>query len=146
MKNFLLVLGGFVLGVILTLVVLFGIYIFKSPNGQISPDNETITEMDGVKMFGEPGEIIEEKSFRVFQVIANNGALVHGKDHYLSSENDNLYYGAVYLLINNDKKYYYDDEIVKVPTGKVVRQVGICQYPTRDDKYKTVPIVEILDE
>lgn len=50
------------------------------------------------------------------------------------------------LIVNRERKYYYDDEIVKVPKGKVVRQVGIYQYPTQNDMMKTVPIIMIMDK
>ena len=52
----------------------------------------------------------------------------------------------LYLLRNNDGKYYYDDEIVGVPSGKVVRQTGIYKYQTKSEDYKTVPIIEIVDK
>lgn len=148
MKNFLLVLGGFVVGVILTAAVALCFYFFKSSNTQTNPEDatetETKSEIEGVTMFKEPGEIIDEESFEVFQVIAQNGALARGKTKEYRSLN--IYDGPVYLLINDQEKYYYDDEKIKVPTGKVVRQIGIYQYPTRNESYKTVPIVAILDE
>ena len=148
MKNFLLVLGGFVAGVVLTTAVAFGIYFYKTSNTQANPENttetETQSEIEGVTMFEEPGEIFDEKSFEVFQVIAPDGALVRGKNKEYRGLN--IYNGPVFLLVNSQEKYYYDDEIINVPTGKVVRQIGIYQYPTRDERYKTVPIVEILDE
>ena len=43
-------------------------------------------------------------------------------------------------------EYYYDDEIVNVPSGKVVRQTGIYKYQTKSEDYKTVPIIEIVDK
>jgi hypothetical protein len=47
--------------------------------------------------------------------------------------------------MNNEGKYYYDDQMVKVPEGKVLRQVGVYQYPTRQDIVKTVPVIMIMD-
>lgn len=49
-----------------------------------------------------------------------------------------FYTGTVYLLIN--------EEIIRMPDGKVVRQVGIYKYPTKSDFIKTVPIIEIMDK
>lgn len=91
--------------------------------------------------FDKPGDVLEVKSFKVFQVLGDNSALVHGK------ENNYYYYGgAVYLLTNDEGKYYYDDEIVDVPKGKTVRQFGIYQYQTRSEFEKTVPIIRIVDK
>ena len=54
--------------------------------------------------------------------------------------------GAVYLLTNEDGKYYYDEEVVRVPEGKVARQVGIYQYQTTSDFEKTVPIIQFMSK
>ncbi len=90
-------------------------------------------------MFDEAGDVVDEESFKVLQVIASDAALVNGKDEY-------GYYGTLYLITNSDNKYYYDDEIVKVPQGKVVRQVGIYRYIAKNETLKTVPIIMILNE
>ncbi|MBO5630072.1 MAG: hypothetical protein J5965_13485, partial [Aeriscardovia sp.] len=60
-------------------------------------------------------------------------------------EEYDIYSGAVYLMTNEEGKYYYDDEVVRVPDGKVVRQVGIYQYQTKAEFEKTVPIIQIMD-
>jgi hypothetical protein len=58
----------------------------------------------------------------------------------------NLYECKTEEDIQKFKKYYYDDEKIETPKGKVVRQIGIYQYPTKNDFVKTVPIIEIMDE
>ncbi len=57
-----------------------------------------------------------------------------------------MYLGVTCLLFNEDGKYYYDEEIVKVPQGKVARQIGVFQYESRAEMEKTVPVVEIMDK
>lgn len=57
-----------------------------------------------------------------------------------------MYLGPICLIVNDEGKYYYDDQIIEIPEGKVARQVGIYQYPTRNEDVKTVPIIEILDK
>lgn len=147
MNKWLFFACGLVLGIILALVIVH----FSAPAEETKqtpapvaekteePEPESEDE-DGIHYFEEPGDIIEGKSFEVFQVIANDAALVHGKSDY------DMYLGPVYLLVNNEKKYYYDEEIVKVPSGKVVRQVGIYRYATRNERIKTVPIIMIMDK
>jgi hypothetical protein len=130
MKKTGIFLGGFATGVVVTFVVLLII--------GLAQNSSAIT---GVTNFEQQGEIIQEKSFEVMQVIADNAALVHGKEYPSST----LYLGTLYLLRNNEGKYYYDDEIVKVPSGKVVRQTGIYKYESKSG-YKTVPIIEIVDK
>ena len=40
-------------------------------------------------------------------------------------------------------KSYYDDQIIKIPSGKCVKQIGVYKYQTKDGFEKTVPIVDI---
>ena len=107
-------------------------------------DNYLSTIMGEV--YAPPGEIINEKSFQVFEVYTPHAALVRGKT------DSGGYYGIVYLLVR-DKYYYfvnqnsefYDEQIVKVPKGKVVRMFGTYSYTTRDGRRKTVPRIMIVD-
>lgn len=128
MKQFLIFLLGVIVGAVLAFV--FAFYV-SSNDGN---DN------DGIVRFDKPTEIINEQSFEVFQVVGDNMALVRGKSGHIG------YYGTTYLLVNKENKYYYDDEIVNVPQGKVVKQVGIYRYVTISDMQKTVPIVQIMNK
>jgi hypothetical protein len=90
--------------------------------------------------FKENGELINEKSFKVLQT-AGFGALVYGKDEYGS------YYGMLYFLDNTgNRTTLYDDKIIKVPKGKEVRTLGVHQYTTRDGRFKTIPVIRIVDK
>jgi hypothetical protein len=127
MKKWMIFGGGVITGIVLTFLFLF---IYAKAGGS-----------EDVKLFDKPGEVIESPSFEVFQVIDESVALVHGKGDSYS-----FHTGAVYVLTNDEGKLYYDDEIVKVPEGKVARQVGIFKYRTPADFEKTVPIVKIMDK
>lgn len=130
MKKGLLFGSGFLSGVIVTIIVLVIIGLARQNNGNLT----------GAKMFDEPGKVVNEKSFKVLQVIHDNAALVYGKDQYGD------YWGTLYLITNNNNRYYYDDEIIEVPKGKCVRQLGIYKYQTKSEDYKTVPIIGIGDK
>ena len=132
MKKWLFFGGGVLTGIVLTFVFAF---IFSASHSGGS---------DGTTWFEKPGDVIEVKAFKVFQVLGENAALVNGQTHEdLDLE---IFTGAVYLLTNEDGKYYYDDEVVRVPDGKVARQVGIYQYQTKSDFGKTVPIIQIMNK
>lgn len=146
MKKVLIYLAGIATGVVLTLLVAFVIY---KTYGDTKTETVTGTttetvinneEDNGITMFKEPGDIIRGKSFKVFQVLEQGAALVNGASEY------DMYLGPVYLLVNKDGKYYYDDEIINVPKGKVVRQMGVFQYLARNEMTKTVPIIMIMDK
>lgn len=127
MKKWMIFGGGVITGIVLTFLFLF---IYAKAGGS-----------EDVKLFDKPGEVIESPSFEVFQVIDESVALVHGKGDSYS-----FHTGAVYVLTNDEGKLYYDDEIVKVPEGKVARQVGIFKYRTPADFEKTVPIIKIMNK
>lgn len=127
MKKWMIFGGGVITGIVLTFLFLF---IYAKAGGS-----------EDVKLFDKPGEVIESPSFEVFQVIDESVALVHGKGNSYS-----FHTGAVYVLTNDEGKLYYDDEIVKVPEGKVARQVGIFKYRTPADFEKTVPIIKIMNK
>lgn len=129
MNKWLLFCGGIVTGIVITFLFAF---LFSSSSGS----------NNGITWFEKPGDVIEVKSFKVFQVLDKDAALVEGSTH----EEFDIYSGAVYLLTNEDGKFYYDDEVIKVPEGKVARQVGIYQYETESKFEKTVPIIKIMDK
>ena len=130
MKKWLIFGGGVVTGVVLTFLFAF---LFSASRSDSN---------DGTTWFEKPGEVIEVKSFKVFQVLDKDAALVNGVSH----EEYDIYSGTVYLLTNDGGKYYYDDEVIKVPEGKVARQIGIYQYQTQSEFEKTVPIIQIMDK
>lgn len=117
----------FVLGVIagIVLTVLFVIIAAS-----------TTKQHSGLNMFENPGDCLISKSqLKVFQVLEPGAALTMIKDDYSS---------AVYLLVNDEGKTYYDDQIVKLPTNTCFKQIGTYQYSTKDDRLKTVPVVQIM--
>lgn len=134
MKKWFIFGGGVITGIVLTFIVTI-IYAANQPENGLESDN-------GMTLFDTPGETVNEESFGVFQVIEENAALVRGKGTF----GGELHIGIVYLLINDEGKYYYDDEIIKVPNGKIVRQMGVYRYLTKDEFEKTVPIVKIVNK
>ena len=132
MKKWLIFGCGVLTGVVLTFV--FAVIFSASRSGS----------ENGATWFEKPGDVIDVDAFEVFQVIGEDAALVHGKSREFSSRE--FFSDAVYLLTNEDGKFYYDDEVVRVPDGKVARQVGIYQYQTNSNFGKTVPIIQIMNK
>ena len=124
MKKIWVFIVGVITGIVLT--VLFATVSYVSSNSSNS----------GLNMFEEPGEcLISRSSLKIFQVLEPTAALAMIKDDFSS---------GAYLLVNNEGKSYYDDQVIKLPTGKCFKQIGTYQYPTKDDRLKTVPVVQIL--
>ncbi len=130
MKKYGLFFGGVLTGIVLTFLVLIVV-------AKVDSHGDLI---DGVTNFEQVGDVIDETSVKVFQVVGANAALVNGQK--MDGWRSDWYFGPVYLLRNYDGKYYYDEEIVECPSGKQFRQTGIYQYDTKTG-YKTVPIIEL---
>ena len=144
MKSWLFYLVGLLTGIVLSFVVMFiiGQKTYKDNEAEEEVTNEQVD--NGITMFDEPGDIIEDKACKVIQVIAKNAAIVKGQRK--EDANTNWFVGITYVITNHEGKYYYDDEIIKVPKDKVVRQIGIYRYETTSGEIKTVPIIEIMDK
>ncbi len=133
-------LGGVVSGIVLTIIVLA--IIANGQNGRSDSVVDEASYNNDITMFEEPGDIIEDSAFEVFQVIADDAALVRGN----SDSSSDLFLGKVCLLVNKDGKFYYDQEVVKATDGKVFRQVGIYRYQSKSEDNRTVPIIMLMNK
>ncbi len=138
MKSFLLGLLGAVVGFALCF------FLVKGAGGSVDTNNDKKDGI-GVSYFDEPGSAMALKSFKVFQVTADGYALAE------SSEKAQVQWSIEYgeplvLLVPEGGSSFYDEQIIKVPQGKVVRQVGIFRYKTKTDDIKTVPVVRFLNK
>ena len=137
MKKWVVFLLGLISGVVLTLVTM----VILAMGANTNANN------NGVTLFDKPGECLNAKAFEVMQVVDNNHALAHEVEwndvleRYVQTG-----LGLLVLVTNDNGEYYYDDQIIEVPQGMCMRQVGIYRYQTRMDMEKTVPIVKLMNK
>ncbi|KGO85398.1 hypothetical protein [Flavobacterium suncheonense] len=125
MKQFLIFIGGFIAGILATLLFAFLVSDTKQPS-----DN-----LPGLTLFPEKGECITtQKEIKIFQVVKPNMAL---------AESGKFPDEIMVLLINYDNKTYYDDQKIAIPSKNCARQIGTYQYTTKIGIEKTVPVVII---
>lgn len=146
MKKFLIFLGGFVAGILATILVTYFITRINEPTDDGFP---------GLTLFEENGDCITTTSknksceIEIFQVLAPNAAL--GSIKYYTDKK--LYDGETYrdydilndvvvLLINYENKKYYDNQKIEI-SKKCARQIGTYQYMTKNEIEKTVPAIII---
>lgn len=124
---------GFIVGVLATLLVLFGYALMSSKNS--SEDSTTLaSSLTGLSMLKQKGECITKERLVIFQTIESNIALA--KVGEFPNE-------LMVLVMNRENIAYYDDQKIKIPAGKCARQIGTYQYETRMGIKKTVPVVVI---
>jgi hypothetical protein len=146
MKNFIIFIGGFVAGILVT--ILFG-YFISVANNPSDDDNLGLTE------FSKKGDCLttisknKSSEIDIFQVLEPNMALGNVKYYSEKKHFDGESYRdydieneVVVLLVNYDGKTFYDDQKIDV-SKKCVRQIGTYQYTTKNDFGKTVPAVVI---
>ena len=109
----------FILGFISGAVVLFAVLLLIAKGMENNP-----TKIQGLTLFEQPGEVLKSPSYEVLQVVDGGNALANAESGY------GLHMGMVVLFLADENSNYYDDQIIKVPQGRCVRQVGTYQYPT----------------
>lgn len=131
MKKWIVFVLGFVSGIVFLFLVLLII-------------GKTYATNDGMTYFEKPGKCISKKDFKVFQVIGEGYALAEER---LEISNEITIPSGLLVLVTNDKgELYYDDQVIEVPEGKCMRQIGVYEYQTRMETIKTVPIVQVMNE
>lgn len=130
MKKLFIFIGGVVCGAILMIVV----------SMLIAGRNSTY---NGITLFEKEGECISENSFQVFQVLDSGEALANEVKQGYSTT---IPTGLTVLFLNEDGQAYYDDQVIKMPSGKCAKQIGIFKYSAKSGMEKTVPIVGIRNK
>lgn len=125
MKSFLFFIAGMV-------VMFVGLSMFGAYNEMYSGDGD----IPGLTYLSEQqtGDIFNYKNIEILQAQSQNTALVWPKDKY----------EPVMFLIGNEADAFYDKQIINVPNGYKLVQVGIYRYTNREKIEKTVPAVAIL--
>lgn len=127
MKKTLLFIGGFITGIVVTILAAILINAANQPNDGLP----------GLTLFSEKGECITTSGeIEVMQVLAPNVALAWTGGFLYSDR-------ILVLLINYDNKSYYDEQKIKIPSGKCARQIGTYRYTAKNEMVKTVPAVVI---
>lgn len=142
---------GLITGIILTVVVLF--VIGKSASHTENGETLSVTmnkgmslyKDPGISLFDEPGGEMPLRSFKVFQVLPNGTALAQSSEK-IKVEYEFQYGDPVVLFLPTENSSFYDDQVIKLPSNKVTKQIGTYRYETKNEFVKTVPVVEFLDK
>lgn len=128
MKKWVIFLLGMVTGCLVTFVTLLVI-------SRVHPGVSQITVSE------QQTEFTLAKKFEVFQVLGD-GALAHCEDDEYEYE---YFTGPVVYILNDDGNLFYDDQVIEVPDGKKVIQIGTYRYETQMGE-KVVPVLKLLNQ
>ena len=133
MRKWLVFLLGSIVGGIFTIVTILTIAVLYSGTAR----------NNGMTFFEQPGECLSTYQFEVLQAIGNNYALAYeqvwGYSGYINTD-------LLVLITNDNGDYYYDKQVIKIPKGKCMRQIGVYKYQAKSEIWKTVPIVKLMDK
>lgn len=127
-------LAGFVSGIVSILVAILVVS---------SSSKDSVERMPGLTFFEQPGECLSTRSFEVLQALDQGAALA--QEIKSVSRFGNITSDLLVLLVNEEGAYYYDNQVVDIPQGKCMRQVGVYRYTTKSEMEKTVPVVKLMD-
>lgn len=123
--------GTFLLGLVLGAATCFLVLYLINHSKVSGPEDP---HNFGVEMFDEPGDVIPVKALTVLQAQAAGSALA------MDTHGNTM---MIVLLWNDDKIPYYDMQEVKLKAGECFRQVGLYRYMTKEEVFKTVPVVVV---
>lgn len=132
MKKWLVFLLGFISGIVFTFVTALVI------GGSSNTDSD-------ITLFEQPGECLSVNRFEVLQAVGDNYALAYEQE-YDSYIEDYRSTDLLVLVTNDNGEYYYDEQVIDIPDGKCMRQIGIYKYQSKAEVWKTVPVVKIMDK
>lgn len=118
---------SFIAGVIVTLACLVGIGIY---NEATSGDISGLTYLSEQQV----GTTFNYKKIRIIQAQSQRTALVLPIDEY----------NPAMLLVGTEQDAFYDEQIINIPNGYRLIQIGTYEYKNRENITKTVPAVAIL--
>ena len=127
-KKILIYIAGVITGVIL--VILFAVLFTRNNSAN-----------NGITLFEQEGDCVSDNSFEVFQVLDTGDALATEMKQGFSVAT-----GMTVLFLNDGKTSYYDDQVIRIPSGKCAKQIGIFKYKSNAGLERTVPIVEIRNK
>ena len=126
MKKLLIFIGGFVAGILATLLFAY-VYISNA------------NENNGIVMFDKPGKIITENQLKVIQVLDQGVALAN-------EYNGEYSIGGLTVLLIMEDEYFYDDQIIELNSNQCFKQNGVYTYMNKMGNEMTVPIVSLSDK
>lgn len=129
MKSILYFIAGLVVGA--GLVIAIG---YSSGNETAKPDN-------GITIFENEGESIgTESRYKVIQVVDGGALAIEIYDEiWMPTE-------LAVLFLDEHGNGFYDNQVITVPKGKCLRQLGLYRYINKDNMPKTIPVVAIRNK
>ena len=147
--------GGLATGVLICTIVVVSLLSIKVQNKETDDKSTQKTEVSKAAtrakspakpayknptLFDAPGQKIPGRQFEVNEVLADGSAIAE-YDYIGASDHDTSLMGLSVFFPAKEGVHYYDNQVIKIPSGKKLRQIGSYKYYS-----KTIPVVDIFDK
>lgn len=151
MRGCLVFIGGYIAGfvsVLLLIMVMSALttsdtissYSKRSVEGKSTTIISEVKESN-IKLFEAPTDCVSTSDFKIEEVIDEYYAIAEEVEYDTVLENYYTRYNGIKVVIKSEEKNkYFDEQIIKMPEGKCMRQIGV--YTKYSNTYPVVKISE----
>jgi hypothetical protein len=151
MRGCLVFIGGYIAGfvsVLLLIMVMSALttrdtissYSERSVEGKSTTIISEVKESD-IKLFAAPTDCVSTSDFKIKEVLDEYYAIAEEVEYDTVLENYYTRYNGIKVVIKSEEKNkYFDEQIIKMPAGKCMRQIGV--YTKYSNTYPVVKISE----
>ena len=151
MRGCLVFIGGYIAGfvsVLLLIMVMAALttsdtissYSERSVEGKSTTIISEVKQSD-IKLFEAPTDCVSTSDFKIKEVLDEYYAIAEEVEYDTVLENYYTRFNGIKVVIKSEEKNkYFDEQIIKMPAGKCMRQIGV--YSKYSDTYPVVKIAE----
>jgi hypothetical protein len=150
MRGCLVFIGGYIAGfvsVLLLIMVMSALttrdtissYSERSVEGKSTTIISEVKESD-IKLFAAPTDCVSTSDFKIEEVIDEYYAIADEVEYNTVLKKYYSKYAIKVVIKSEEKNKYFDEQIIKMPAGKCMRQIGV--YTKYSNTYPVVKISE----
>ncbi len=150
MRGCLVFIGGYIAGFVSVLLLIMVMSALTTSDtissySERSVEGKSTTFISEVKdyninLFDEPAECVSTSAFKIEEVIDEYYAIADEVEYNTVLKKYRSKYAIKVVIKSEEKNKYFDEQIIKMPAGKCMRQIGV--YTKYSNTYPVVKISE----
>jgi hypothetical protein len=153
MRGCLVFIGGYIAGFVSVLLLIFVLAALTTNDRLSSSEEKSVAEKSttiikerlevkdyNINLFDEPAECVSTSDFKIEEVIDEYYAIADEVEYNTVLKKYYSKYAIKVVIKSEEKNKYFDEQIIKMPAGKCMRQIGV--YTKYSNTYPVVKISE----
>jgi hypothetical protein len=153
MRGCLVFIGGYIAGFVSVLLLIFVLAALTTNDRLSSSEEKSVAEKSttiikerlevkdyNINLFDEPAECVSTSDFKIEEVIDEYYAIADEVEYITVLKKYRSKYAIKVVIKSEEKNKYFDEQIIKMPAGKCMRQIGV--YTKYSNTYPVVKISE----